>query len=398
MHTWLLLWLLLPMTPAQADPTSHYLEVHPDTVPVTPEGSPLVPAYVELTDEGKEAALSLLERLGIPSDEAAVGYLADVFVGESCHGGTRCLVVYNPQDTTVEVRPWEEDRLPLRLPPLRLDDHLTELLLCLPVREQITLQPAVLELGWNLEMMQRCTKAVRLHKFGEPTAVIAVYVPTETAALRAFESLLPDPRNVARAMLERLSSEVRDAIDEYLVRDRLERLVKSRLGSDVYDRVREYFSSMIHLTVSKIEELYDERVLPALIEWCAAIVRYVETSLITAFALLYPDNPSADVLERRVAVYNSPYFQILRDWLLEPSYTAWKSVLCDLAVTVADSIFEAARPVLSALRLDSESSRTTLEEITKSAVKNFIEALGPCLRTVLELLLLDTLMGLAWAC
>ncbi|WP_456483700.1 hypothetical protein [Methanopyrus kandleri] len=398
MHLWILFWLLLPLTPAQADPAGHYLEVFPDTVPVTPEGSPSVPAYVRLTDEGREAASSVLGRLGIQSSEAAIGYVADVFVGESYHEGARYLVVYNPQDTTVDMRPWEEDRLPLILPSLRLDDYREELLLCLPVRERIALQPAVLELGWNVEMMQRCAEAVRLHKFGEPTTVIAVYVPTETAALRAFESLLPDPRNVARAMLERLSSEVRDAIDEYLVRDRLERLVKSRLGSDVYDRVREYFSSMIHLTVSKIEELYDERVLPALVEWCAAIVRYVETSLITAFALLYPDNPSADVLERRVAVYNSPYFQILRDWLFEPSYTTWKSILYDLAVTVADSIFEAARPVLSALRLDPESSRTTLEEITKSAVKNFIEALDPCLRAVLELLLLDTLVGLTWAC
>ncbi|WP_168168626.1 hypothetical protein [Methanopyrus sp. SNP6] len=399
MHTWLLIWLLLPMIPAQANPTSRYLEVHPDTVPVTFEGNPLVPAYVELTDEGKEAAFSILERLGIPSKDAAVGYLTDVFVGESCRGDSRCLVVYSPQDGTVEVRPWKEDRLSLRLPPLRLDDHLTELLLCLPVRKQVVLQPAVLELGRNVdEMIQRRVEAVHLHKFGEPTAVTAVYVPTEMVALRAFESLLPEPRNVARAMLERLSSEVRDAINEYLVRDRLEKLVKSRLGSDVYGRVREYFSSMIHLMISRIEEVYYDKVFPTLIEWCAAIVRYVETSLITTFALLYPDNPSADVLERRVVVYNSPCFRMLRNWVLEPSYTAWKSVLYSLAVTVADLIFEAVRPALSALGLEPESSRTTLEEITKSAVKNLIEALDPCLRTVLELLLLDTLTGLTGAC
>ncbi|WP_457619824.1 hypothetical protein [Methanopyrus sp.] len=394
MHTWAtLFWLLLPMIPAQAAPTSHYLEVHPTTVPATPEGNPLVPAYVELTDEGREAARSLLERLGVPSSKAAVGYLTDVFVGESYRGGTRYLVVYSPKDATVEVRPWKEDRLPLRLPRLRLDHHLTELLLCLPVRERVTLQPAVLELGWSVEALQRCAKAVRLHEFGEPTVVTVVYVPTETAALRAFESLLPDPRSVARAVLEPLSSEIHDAIDDF-VRNRLERLVKSRLGSDVYGRVREYFSSIIRLTVSKIERLYYERVLPALIEWCAVLVRHVETSLATAFALLYPDESSVDFLECRAAVYDSPYFKVLRDWLLEPSYIACKSVLRDLAVTVADFVFNALR----ALNLGSKSSRMTLEEIAKSAVENFVEALDPCLRTVLELLLLDVLVGLARAC
>ncbi|WP_457615379.1 hypothetical protein [Methanopyrus sp.] len=396
MHTWLpLFWLLIPTTSAQVAPTNHYLEVHPTTVPATLKGYPLAPAYVKLTNEGREAAHSLLERFGTPPSEAAVGYLTDVFVGELRRGDTRYLVVYSPRDYTVEVRPWGEDWLPLRLPPLRPDHHITELLLCLPVRERVALQPAVLELGWNVEALQRCAKAVSLHKFGEPTVVTAVYVPTETVALRVFESLLPDPRSAARTVLERLSSEIHNAIYEYLVQDWLERLVKYRLGSDVYDRVSGYFSSIIYLMAIGIERLYYKRIFPALIGWCADLVRHIGTSLIAVFALLYPDNPSANFLEHRAAVYDSPYFRVLRDWLLEPFYTACKSVLLDFAVAAADFAFNALQPVLSALNLESESSRTTLEEITKSAVKNFVEAFDPCLRTILELLLLNVLVGLA---
>jgi len=284
------------------------VRVHPDHVLARFDGTTLTPATVEVkVPTGSSYGQPPIQ----PTGMTAVGYRADgVFVGRIT--GTRDLVlIETPNGRRLEHR---SGPLPLVLPPLDLDRHLTEALLHLPVHREVRLVPALAGITASSSGITSQLRVAWMTLLGDGTTVRVTYVPDRALAVSAFERLLPRPEEVARRVLRTCDREIWPRVVD-LVTSYARRTLESRLGRDVVASLTPYLNLLFTALRAALNRLWEFRLSPAARTLVEEGVRLMNDGLKRAFTLLYPDRIDPSALARRERVRADGTYGFLADWL-----------------------------------------------------------------------------------
>ncbi|MEO2242015.1 MAG: hypothetical protein ABGY09_08125 [Euryarchaeota archaeon] len=341
------------------------MRVHPDHVLAKFDGTALTPATVEVktpteSPYGQPPAQ--------PTGMTAVGYRADgVFVGRVT--GTRDLIlIETPNGRRLEHRPGP---LPLILPPLNPDRHLTEVLLHLPVHREVRIVPALAGITASSAGITSQLRVVWVTLLGDGTTVRVTYVPDRALAVSAFERLLPRPEETARRVLRVCDRVVWPRLVD-LVTSSARRALESRLGRDVVTSLTPYLNLLFTALRAALDRLWEFRLSPTARALVEEGVRLLNDGLKWAFTLLYPERIDPDALARRERVRAGGPYGFLSDWLS----TELRSLLRAALLAAVSSV-----------------ERFLGTSLPREDVKWLLESLYRPLEALLRLALLNLLAG-----